>query len=416
MRRWSDRFGLGTSGSLWRASVIVALALAGCNGEQGFGGPAPPQEVEAPLPVATAGPTGIGVILPLTGSNAALGQSMLNAIRLAAGSAPLDVQDTHGTPAGALAAASHVVAAHDGIILGPLTAAETSAAASAAMPAGVPILAFTSDVGEAKPGVWVLGLTPAQQVVRLVGAARSEGRSKFAAFLPENALGDAMAASLTEEAGGAVVGRHAQGFSSINDGMKQLSAFDSRHPNEAAMKADRSSSDPAVRAQVETLAAAPVPPLPFDALLLGDTGTQLQEVLDLLHPYDVEQSQVRIMGPALWGAFAQKLGQIAGAWYAAPDPSARAGFVAAFTARYHTSPLRIDDLAYDVGALASALSGHGGYEMDQLTRADGFAGTDGVFVLEPNGRVQRGLAVFHIHPGGGAHSASPAPARLDRGV
>ena len=96
--------------------------------------------------------------------------------------------------------------------------------------------------------------------------------------------------------------------------------------------------------------------------------------------------------------------------------SARAGFVAAFTARYHTSPLRIDDLAYDVGALASALSGHGGYEMDQLTRADGFAGTDGVFVLEPNGRVQRGLAVFQIDPGGGAHIVSPAPSRLDRGV
>ena len=342
---------------------------------------------------------------------------MLNAIRLAAGNGggTLDVQDTAGTAPGATLAATRAVQAHDGIIIGPLTGIETQAASAVAVAAGIPILAFTSDITAAKPGVWVLGLTPAQQVARLVEAGRADGRGRFAAFLPDNALGDAMAASLDEAAPGADVGRHDASFASINDGLKALSGFATRHANDAQIKADRASSDPAVRAQADTLAAEPVPPLAFDALLLGDTGTQLQEVIDLLQPYDIVQSQVRIMGPALWGAFARKLGQIAGAWYAAPDPASRAGFVAAFNAKYHVAPLRIDDLAFDAGALAIALSTQGGFSVGALTRPDGFAGTDGVFALEPSGRVQRALAVFQIDQGGGSHIVSPAPARLAGG-
>ncbi len=360
-----------------------------------------------------AEPARIGVLLPLSGSNGGLGHSMLDAIRLAAGASPLDVQDTAGTQAGATAAAGRAIAAHDGIILGPLTAAETRAAAAVAVPAGVPILAFTSDVGVAAPGVWVLGLTPAQQVERLVAAARADGRTRFAGFLPENALGSAMADALG--ATGASIGRHGTDFASINNGMKALSEFDSRHANDAQIKADRASSDPAVKAQADALAAVPATPLPFDALLLADTGTQLQEVIDLLQPYDIDRAHVRLMGPTLWGAFSRKLGQIAGAWYAAPDPAARAGFVSAFTARYHAAPLRIDDVAYDAGALAAALAGRG-FSTEALTRPDGFAGTDGVFSLDAGGHVRRGLAVFEIDPGGGAHIVSHAPATLGSGA
>ncbi len=374
--------------------------------------------MQPPQPAANAAPSErIAVLLPLTGSNAPLGHSMLDAIRLATGASDLDVEDTAGTTGGATQAAGRAVAGHSGIILGPLTAAETQAAAAVAAPAGVPILAFTSDRNVARPGVWVLGLTAAQQVERLLEAARASGLSRPAGFLPENTLGDALGEALSGGAPGAPIRRHDQSFASINDGLKVLSDFSSRHANEAKIKADHESADPAVRAEGAALAASatPVPPVPFDALLLGDTGTQLQEVIDLLNAYDIQSSHVRLMGPTLWGAFARKLGQIAGAWYAAPDPAARSGFVAAYEARFHSPPLRIDDFAYDAGALAAALAVHGGFTSDALTRPDGFAGTDGVFSLAPDGHVQRGLAVFQIDTGGGAHIVSPAPTHLGHG-
>ena len=390
--------------------LVVLSTLSGCNT-----GPLEADGVRPVMAQAPGHPFRAAILLPLSGPNGALGQSMLDAIRLAAarGTVLLDVKDTAGSPAGAAGAATQALEAHDDIILGPLTAADTHAAALVAAPAGLPVLALTSDLHEARAGVWVLGITPEQQVTRLVQAVRADGRGRFAAFLPENSLGDAMATALETDANGADVRHHDSSFDSINGGMKALSGFDSRHgEREEQIKSDRASTDPAVRAQADVLEAEPVGPLPFDALLLGDTGTQLQEVIDLLQPYDIKQKEVRILGPALWGAFARKLGQIAGAWYAAPDPAARAGFVAAFNARYHTSPPRIDDLAYDAGALATALAGNGGASTETLTRTDGFAGTDGVFALDANGHVRRGLAVFEVDSGGGSHVVSPAPAKL----
>ena len=122
------------------------------------------------------------------------------------------------------------------------------------------------------------------------------------------------------------------------------------------------------------------------------------------------------MGPYLWSKFARKLGGIAGAWYAGPDPAARAGYAASFETRYHVAPNSLDDIAYDSAALAGALAAHGGdFSTGSLTRPDGFAGTDGVFVLAPDGQVRRAYAVFQIDAGGGAHIVSPAPTRLAPG-
>ncbi len=383
--------------------------------------PAPPPagglDTSAATPLTpAAAPAGIAALLPLTGGNAALGASMLDAIRLALGPATgtLDIQDTASTQAGASHAAAAALAHHDAVILGPLTAPETEAAAAVATPAGIPILSFSSDTTAARPGVWVLGLTLTQQVNRLVAAAQSENRQHFAAFLPDNATGNAMGAALGQAVPGADIRHHGADFASINDGLKSIAAYDGRAGDrDRQIKADRLSTDPAVRAQADALAAQPTPPPPFDALLLGDTGTSLGQVIETLGPYDVQPSEVRIMGPYLWSKFARKLGGIAGAWYAGPDPAARAGFAASFQRSYHIAPNSLDDIAYDSAALAGALAARGDdFSVGALTRPDGFAGTDGVFVLEADGQVRRAYAVFQIDAGGGAHIVSPAPSRL----
>ena len=65
-----------------------------------------------------------------------------------------------------------------------------------------------------------------------------------------------------------------------------------------------------------------------------DTGEPLAEIASVLPYYDVDRSQVQIIGPSLWASPASGSGQLSGAWYAAPDPAARASFEQAFTAKY----------------------------------------------------------------------------------
>jgi branched-chain amino acid transport system substrate-binding protein len=406
------------------------LALAGClpAGEETFVPPGRGTTSLTPTgPVATVtGGVGnaihVALLVPLTGDNAAKGNDLMRAAQLAL-SAPdspsLDVKDTGGTPAGAAEAARHAIAGGDVLILGPLTSAETAAVAPVAKPSNVPVLAFTSDSTQAQEGVWVLGLTPGQQVRRLVAAAQEQGKTRIAAVLPQNALGQAMADSLTATVASdglppPRMQTYGAGMSALNEAVRTVSDYaDRRGPLDAAIHAARSSGDPAARRAATQAARQPLPPLPIDALLLGDTGTPLAELGTLLPYYDV--TGIQIMGPALWAQETNRAdsgGILRGAWYAAPDPAARAGFVQTFTARYSVAPSVLADFAYDAASIARVTAQSGGVSLAaSLTRPGGFSGVDGTLLLLPGGKVLRSLAVFQLSDGG-ASIISPAPAVL----
>ncbi len=433
--------------------LASSLLGAGCTTLMPFGEASAPSVPPAQQPGAVAldGPDRkVGILLPLSGPNGTLGGDMLRAARLALsapGSPTLDVHNT-AAPGGAVHAAQLAVAGGDVIILGPLTSGDTAAVAPIAHAAGIPVLAFTSDVTQAQPGVWVMGVTIEQQMRRLVFAAKAEGRSRIAALLPSNAVGNALADGLNHACADAglpppTILTHAGTADSVDVTMKQLSDFTGRQAAQQAATqqagtppaADPSAQGapapalapgaPAAPLPVPgTLAAgpagagpttppSPLPPPPFDALLLGDTGLQLQEAIVALRTSGINRSQVRVMGPGLWGAFASKLGGLSGAWYADPDPSARLGFAAQYQALYHQSPKLLTGIPFDAAALARSLSASG-YQPDALLRPDGFSGVDGVFALQPDGHVQRALAIFQVEPGGGGRIVQSAPRMLER--
>jgi ABC-type branched-subunit amino acid transport system substrate-binding protein len=381
---------------------------------------APP--IPGEQPVATRR---VALLLPLTGPLGERGQAMLKAAQLAfnqPGAPVLDVRDTTGNPTGAAAAAQQALAEHDTLMVGPLTNTETASVAPLARAAGVPVLALTSDSTQAQPGVWVLGLTPAQQVTRVVAAmtASSGGFQpvRFAALVPENDLGRAMAAALTDAlaASGAtaapVIQRYGAGMPAMNAAVRDISDYANRRaPLEADISAARARGDVAGRAEAAALANRPIPPAPFDALLLADTGAQLAQLATLLPYYDIEIPPIRVLGPALWASPSTRAGAgnvLNGAWYAAPDPADRAGFDRLFAERYNAPPGPLTDLAYDAASLARVAVEQGGDLGASLTRPEGFAGVDGLLGLLPDGRVRRGLAVFELR-NGAPNMVQPAP-------
>ncbi|QDH25797.1 penicillin-binding protein activator [Neokomagataea tanensis] len=397
---------------------------------------------EAGPPIAPSGGNGtsiaqnapkVGLILPLSGRFGPIGLRMRDAAKLAlssSGAPVLDVQDSNG-PGGAAAAAQVALSHGDALLLGPLTATETAAVAPVAASAGKPVLAFTSDSTQARPGVWVMGLTPEQQVRRMVDAARATGRKTFAAFLPDNPLGHAMAEGLTTACRDAALGApqivfHTSDEANIHDGLKTLSNIAARQPTAPAATATDTSPaasgpsaiDPTAAQDASQAVAAAAPPVttapaqiappPFDALLLADTGLALGQVISALQEDHVDTAQVQIMGPALWKAFDAKLGALHGAWYAAPDARDRNGYVARYKAVYGQAPSPVTDFAYDAGALANVVARSGHVDQAALTRSDGFVGVDGLFRLRPDGHVSRNLAVFQIQRVGGSRIVVPA--------
>jgi branched-chain amino acid transport system substrate-binding protein len=375
-----------------------------------------PQTLQgAPTP---SGPPHVALLLPMSGPQAALGSAMLKAAQMALappGSPVLDVKDTQGDAGHATQAAQQAIAAGDVMILGPLTAEETVAVASVSQPGGIAVLAFTSDPAAASGGVWTLGLTPGEQMRRLVLAARDDGRQQIAAVLPQGALGDALQTALGDAATEANMAtpnivRSEPGVAGFIDTLKAVSNYAGRHQEVTAHIKDlQNATDPAARQQAAALAAQPAQPPPFDALLLGESGPTLEAASGDMAAYDITQPQVRILGPALWSQQVARLGKLAGAWYAALDASTRAEFATAYQTKYGMEAPSIADFAFDAAAIARVLAGEHDFSANALTRAEGFSGVDGAMLLLPDGHVRRALAVYQIDRGGGSHIVSPAP-------
>jgi branched-chain amino acid transport system substrate-binding protein len=405
--------------------LAVTLALQACVAAPGQRQPAGSVlgRAGAGVQASTAVPAGHGVAIlaPLTGPNAERGQALVRAAQLALaepGSPTLDVRDTAGTAAGAAAAAQAAIGAGAGLIIGPLTAGETAAVAGPAKAADVPVLAFTSDPAQAQPGVWTLGITPAQQVNRLVGAMTAQGKTRFAAALPQNDFGNAMAAALGQAVAGANlpppdIRSYQGGMSSINAVVRDISGYASRRgPLDAQIKAARNQHDAEGRKRAVELSRQGIPPPPFDALLLADTGDNLNTLASLLPYYDLDPPAVRVLGPALWASPAARGGAgLSGALYAAPDPASRADFDQKYTAAVGSAAPGLADFAYDAASIARVLAKGDGFSAASLCRPEGYAGVDGLLVLQPDGRVRRGLALFEIQRGGPVMT-EPAPGSL----
>ena len=414
---------------LFRLLAIAAtMALGACVAPPLAGRYAAPLN-QAPGP-GTAPATGrrVAILVPLTGPNAEVGRALLQAAQLSLGqpgAPPLDQQDTHGTPEGAAAAARMALEAGAGIILGPLTAPETAAAAPIARAAGIPMLAFTSDAAQAQPGVWALGITPQQQVRRLVLAVQAENKNRFAAILPPNPFGDALAAGLQASANDPQIVRAPATFAGYTAALKTVSNYATRR---GAIEADQRTAraavidaakmdqaDPTRKDAIEAarnsqseLGKREIPPPPVDALLIAATGDLLGQVVPLLAFYDVAPNQLRILGPALWSRDAPRQPSLAGAWFAAPDPATRASFEQLYTANFNAPARDFASIAYDAAGIARATAAADGFPLSALTNSEGFSGADGLIGLQPDGQVRRGLAIFEVDPTG-AHVVQPSP-------
>ncbi len=396
--------------------------LAGCAAQ--YGGPSGyytgPGGTRLPAP-GEGGSRGSGqkvaLLVPVTGTRADLGQILTQAAQLALpqGNGPtLDVLDTAGTATGAAAAAQTAIKNGDVLILGPLTSAETAAVAPIAKAAGIPVLAFTNDASQSQPGVWPIGITPAQQVRRLVAAAQGQSKTNFAALLPDSDFGRAMADALRKETAAAGLSApnirmHGGGMQAITAAARDVSGYASRRgPIDAQIKEARALGTPEGRHEAAELQKSAIPPPSFDALLLADTGESLQEIASVLPYYDINRSAVQMMGPGLWASPASGSASMNGGWYAAPDSSARSGLEQSFAAKYGSPPPAVADLAFDAASIARTLSGGRGFDVGALTQPAGFVGADGWLAFTPDGKVRRGLAVYKIDHGG-AVLMEPAP-------
>jgi ABC-type branched-subunit amino acid transport system substrate-binding protein len=325
----------------------------------------------------------IALLVPLTGPNAAVGQSIANAAALAlADTGGKDLRITnYDTAPGAAAAAAKALADGNRLVLGPLLADDVRAVAAAAAAARVQVIGFSNDATITNDNVWLLGFSPAQSIDRVVRYAKSRGLTRFAGLIPQGVYGRNAAGLLirsAEAAGGSVV---------------------------AMQNYDRSPAS--LQAAITKLAK-----VKYDALLIADSGRIAVRTAPLIRKD--AGTAVRLLGTELWNAEPglNAAPAMAGAWFASVDDSNFAQLANRYRTRYGRSPYRLASLGYDAVLLtvrvARGWKPGDPFPVDKLTDEGGFAGVDGAFRFSGGHVAERALAVHQIGTGG-ATAVSPAP-------
>jgi branched-chain amino acid transport system substrate-binding protein len=366
--------------------VSAALFLVGCQTTP----KGPPKPIAAPgsdaatqalPPDATR--HRIALLVPLTGANAAVGESISNAANMA-------VLDTGGerirmtvydTGTNAAAAAEKAISEGNKLILGPLLAEDVRAVAEVGRKYRVPLIAFSNDVSVAGNGTYLLGFTPAQAVARVVGFARDKGAAKFAGLVPAGVYGQRAQTALTR---------------SVEDAGAKLVSVQTY---------DRTS--PSIMGAISRLNKAGK----ADAVLIADASKTAAQAIPILRRGP--NAQARILGTELWNSESNlSLSALNGAWFASVPDGIYAQMANRYRTRFGAAPFRLSSLGYDAVLLATKVAVNWkpgtSFPLQALDDPAGFSGIDGVFRFNAYGVAERGLEVQQVGPSG-PQIISPAP-------
>lgn len=369
-------------------AALTATLLAGCQvvPRAPVEAPPPPEQPSAAVLPADQLRHRVALLVPLSGPNAQVGQSLANATTMAL----LDTNaenlriTTYDTAAGPSAAATRAIADGNKLILGPLMGDEVAAVAQVARPSRVPIISFSNDAGVAAPGAFIMGSLPGQSIGRTVRYARAHGANRFAALIPEGEYGQRAEAAFktaVADAGGAIVGieSYARTNTSVISAARRLKARDG-----------------------------------FDAVLLADSGRIAALAAPALRG---GKPPVRLLGTELWSGDSTVVGSpaLSGALFSAVSDSRYRQFAESYKTRFGAQPYRLATLGYDAVLLTLRVARDwkpgAPFPMGRIGDHGGFLGLDGAFRFGENGVVQRAFEVNEVRPGG-VTVVSPAPARF----
>lgn len=399
----------------WSASVVNAatagamlgclVILAGCqSGNLGIGGEDRLGVRDGSL-TPNANPNGevigtgsvrITMLLPRTapGNAATVANEVRNGAELAMqdfgkDTIQLVIKDTTGQAAGAQSAATEAVREGSLAILGPVFAANVSAASAITQPSGRTMIAFSTDTSVARRGVYLLSYTPQDDTRRIIRYALSQGRRSILAFLPNNAEGTLRESVLRQEAGASGASVRILKYSRSTESIEQ-----------------------AVGLSSEIIDG-------FDAIYIPEGNEIPNVILQTMRRLGINVVGKQLIGSGAWETVKFEEAQLENSIYPGRDATAFGEFAARYEQINGIAPNVWAALGYDAVTLAADLIRRLGPEQafrpEGIENTRGFSGINGIFRLRSNGTAERGLAIYGI-VGGERKLLVPAPTSFARGT
>ncbi|MBI1363798.1 MAG: ABC transporter substrate-binding protein [Proteobacteria bacterium] len=377
-------------------------------------------------PIFTEPPLRVGVLLPLSGPYKAVGEDMLHSILLAvfenkANNLTVMPLDTGSTPEGAQIALNHALSYGVDVIVGPLLSSSVAEIKPYARAAGKPVIAFSSDATVAGGDVYLMSFVPAEQARRMARHGIEQGKTSFAALLPDNAYGNEMLQAFAAEVsklGGKLV-RHAfydpkeVDLSSPLRSLVQLDKAEMFHQKELAAlerqyrELGRAMDDMALSRLKHLRKTDAKPIIDFEALFVPAPAESMPLIAPQLAFYDVDSANVLLLGSTLWDSpkILKNHGEyLRGGHFPAPDKTSLSTYEQAFKDTFNQKPHPLAVLGYDTIHLLAELMMDGRIQSatlgQRLEQESGFHGAAGAYRFTDGGITQRQFDIVDIRTRG----------------
>jgi branched-chain amino acid transport system substrate-binding protein len=368
----------------------------------------------AATPAATPEPTvaaqnnsvDIGVLLPLSGPNAAMGKALLDAATLALydmqRNIPLNQanpvvrllpKDTQGTAEGAQTAMRELLEAQPVAILGPLSSAELEIVLPLRREANIPLISFTNNPSLAGRGAYQFGYFATEQAERIAHYAARQGVEAIAAVTTADGYGRL-----------------------VVDGLNKALRTEGTTYGPTILLAPAGDVTEEQIAPLVTALKERQKQRQF--LFVAETSPRLDQLVGLLAKARLMKPNLVLAGSGMWDETYQLSSPaLRGAVFVSTPKEGYQNFVKKYQSTYGFVPPRIASLAYDASALLLSLIYHDGRDAvsDAYLQAhDGFATpANGLVRLRADGQAERRLAVFMADGAGGASVLEAAPAAFE---
>lgn len=368
----------------------------------------------------------IAVLLPLSEKNSDIGRSIRTAVEIAVlRRAPQNISvsfyDTAQNPTETIQAA---LSTNPEFIIGPLVAQNTRALRDI-KPQDIPVLSFTSDISALGNGVMTMALLPSNSIEAIIKEISADGADNFIIFAPNTGAGHLMAG--VAETVSRSYNLHPVGLFYYNekdpDSIKDITKIASMNAartaantrareilsdilNKEKLTAVESSS---LKIQLTKISKSDtLGKLPYSAVLfLGDAGDS-ENLASFLRYYGVGLHEARFYGTAIWdnSGINSDL-TMSGAKYAAL-PQISPEFSSLYGAVSGKQPGHLEAFGYDAANMAINMFYSQKSRVAYLLNPGGYAGTDGLFRLKPDGESERALEIIKLDGSGATQRIRPS--------
>ena len=247
----------------------------------------------------------IGLLIPVSGNRGSLGQLVVNSVMLEFERNDIDllfkVYDTKSKPSGALQALENALADGVKIFIGPIFSDTTKLLRGNNYKRNFTIFSLSNDLDASSEKIIISGINPVDEISCIFQNIKLRGLKKVAVIQRKKNADEKLKLIINKLSKGINLSFLEIGeLDDIDKKIKEFSEYSQRkkklqvqidHVTNSSLNDEEKTSEIEKLSQMETFG-----PIPYDAIIINESGSKLLEILSLLAYYDVNAKNSFIIG------------------------------------------------------------------------------------------------------------------------